>query len=581
MRYKTIIVPIFLVLLIALVIYTRFVGLDWGLPYPMHPDERNMVISILQLDCKTVVFQECFNPHFFAYGQFPLYLTFIISMLVQPLLGEFEVLHFETVTLVLRSVSAIASLIMVFYLYKILSYLFRLTRLQSVMTVLLLTFIPAFIQFSHYGTTESLLMMFVSVLIYYSILFVDQKIEMGKYVRIVGILLGIAFSTKVSAGLFASIPFFALLFRMIDDRSWGDVGRYWFALMKVAAFSIVFFIITSPFNIIDWEGFVHSMNYESAVGLGIYKAFYTRQFEFTIPFLFQLIKILPYTLGWPMYILSLLGLFLLPSRKHYNLMRLVFLVLFIPNAFMYAKWTRFIAPVFPIAVLLGTSFFYNLVKILPNVLAKPLLTIGTLVIIVPGIAYLTIYKTPDVRFVASRWMYENISSSTSILAETANVVDVPIPSDLVDPETVFSTRLHPISFDFYELDNNPDLSEELKTDIYLSPYIFVPSRRIFWNHTCYVAENEEIVRNSYDSVGSGYETDRCNKLNEKYPLLNIYYEALFENQLGYEKVAEFTSFPRIEFFGQTIIEFPDEAAEETWTVFDHPVIRVYKRVNSP
>ncbi len=579
MRYKTIIVPIFLFLLIALVIYTRFVGLDWGLPYPMHPDERNMVISILQLDCKTIVFQECFNPHFFAYGQFPLYLTFIISMLVQPLLGEFDVLHFETVTIALRSVSAIASLIMVFYLYKILAHLFRLTGLQSVMTVLLLTFIPAFIQFSHYGTTESLLMMFASVLIYYSLLFVDHKMETGKYVRVIGILLGLAFSTKISAGLFASVPFFALLLRMIEEKSWSNFGRYWFALMKIAAFSIVFFIITSPFNIIDWEGFVHSMNYESAVGLGIYKAFYTRQFEFTIPFLFQFVKIFPYTLGWPMYILSLLGFLLLPWGKHYNLLRLVFLTLFIPNAFMYAKWTRFIAPVFPIAVLLGVSFFYTLIQLLPKI-AKPLLITGTLVSIVPGMAYLTIYQTPDIRFVASRWMYENISSSTSILAETANVVDVPIPSDLVDPETVYNTRLHPISFNFYELDNNPDLSEELKTSVAISPYIFVPSRRIFWNHTCYVADREEIVYKPYDSILSGYENDRCSKLTQMYPLLNIYYEALFEHQLGYEKVAEFTSFPRIEFFGRTIIEFPDEAAEETWTVFDHPVIRVYKRVDS-
>ncbi len=579
MRFKTIIVSLFLILLLSLVIYTRFVGLDWGLPYPMHPDERNMVVSILQLDCKTPVFQECYNPHFFAYGQFPLYLTFILSMLVRPLLGEFEVLRFETVTLVLRSVSAIASLIMVLYLYRILDHLFKLTKLRAVVAVLLLTFVPSFIQFSHYGTTESLLMMFVSILLYYSVRYLDHNIHTAKYVRTTGILLGLAFSTKVSAGLLAAIPFFVLMYRFIEERSWEKIGLYWFALMKIAAFSTLFCVITSPFNIIDWEGFVHSMNYESAVGLGTYRAFYTRQFEYTIPFIFQFIKIFPYTLGWPMFVLSAAGFFLLPWNRHYNLMRFIFLVLFIPNAVMYAKWTRFIAPVFPVSVLFGTAFLYYLLQeTVP--FSRSLLIAGTFVIILPGIAYLTIYQTPDVRFVASRWMYENIPSTTSILAETANVVDVPLPNPLVEPEKVYSTLLHPISFDFYELDNNQDLPDELAADIRISPYIFVPSRRIFWNHTCFVNEKGIIGLKTYDRLLSGYETDRCENLRKEYPLLNIYYEALFDGELGYEQVAEFTSYPRIEIFGRTLIEFPDEAAEETWTVFDHPVIRVYQRVQT-
>jgi len=42
-------------------------------------------------------------------------------------------------------------------------------------------------------------------------------------------------------------------------------------------------------------------------------------------------------------------------------------------------------------------------------------------------------------------------------------------------------------------------------------------------------------------------------------------------------VAEFNSYPKITLFGKTFIEFPDENAEETWSVFDHPVIRIYKK----
>jgi hypothetical protein len=63
-------------------------------------------------------------------------------------------------------------------------------------------------------------------------------------------------------------------------------------------------------------------------------------------------------------------------------------------------------------------------------------------------------------------------------------------------------------------------------------------------------------------------------------VLKKYYEDLFSGKSGFTKVAEFSSYPRIQLFGKTIFEFPDESAEETFTVFDHPVMRVYKR-NGP
>ena len=40
-----------LLLLFLVLIYTRVVGLNWGLPYPMHPDERNMANAITSMTC--------------------------------------------------------------------------------------------------------------------------------------------------------------------------------------------------------------------------------------------------------------------------------------------------------------------------------------------------------------------------------------------------------------------------------------------------------------------------------------------------------------------------------------------------
>jgi len=72
----------------------------------------------------------------------------------------------------------------------------------------------------------------------------------------------------------------------------------------------------------------------------------------------------------------------------------------------------------------------------------------------------------------------------------------------------------------------------------------------------------------------------CSDLEKQYPLLTQYYSDLFSGALGFKQVAEFNSYPKLSFFGKTLIEFPDEQAEETWTVFDHPVVRIYKRVRS-
>lgn len=46
-RYSVIIYALLFLVLLS----TRFVNLGWGLPYPMHPDERNMVDAITKLRC--------------------------------------------------------------------------------------------------------------------------------------------------------------------------------------------------------------------------------------------------------------------------------------------------------------------------------------------------------------------------------------------------------------------------------------------------------------------------------------------------------------------------------------------------
>jgi len=82
-----------------------------------------------------------------------------------------------------------------------------------------------------------------------------------------------------------------------------------------------------------------------------------------------------------------------------------------------------------------------------------------------------------------------------------------------------------------------------------SDYFLVQSRRVFANHL---------------------------RLPNQFPRTAKFYTALFTDKLGFEQIKEFHSYPELSFFGWKM-EFPDEMAEETWSVFDHPVVRIFKK----
>lgn len=606
-----------IIVLLALLFYTRFVGLDWGLPYPMHPDERNMAVAVQQLNCTRFPanYQQitnCLNPHFFAYGQFPLYLAYGGIQLSHLIWGVSTQPTYIEATMALRIISALSSIFLVYVLLKIIELVTlkseNKTFSSQVLALIFLIFQPYTIQFAHFGTTESLLMLLYSLIIYYSLrlLSIGNSKHSTKHVFFLALFSGLALGTKTSSLLFLGVPLLVMIWdisntiggiiegaqkraekvrpagiaafeHFLGSLNCDGIYRKIITLFIYLLFTSFFFILSSPHSLLNWNDFIGSMNYESAVGLGTYKAFYTRQFEGTIPVMFQFEKILPYVLGWPQLIMGLLGFVFLPwftkqqvarAKGHpdtraslpngkgalagmravtesvvlnqYNLLRFALLLSFLPVSFFYAKWTRFIAPSFPLFSLLAFVFLIYFLR--KN---KVLITLAMAVVILPGIAYLSIYLAPDIRFMASEWIYKNIPAQSKILTETANVVDLPI----IPPTYQSSPNNYLISsFNFYDLDVVPQLQIDLSEALNQADYIIIPSRRIFKNHP-----------------------------KNTYPLLTDYYEKLFSPSGKYEKIAEFSSYPHITFFGKNLIKLSDENAEETWTVFDHPVIRIYKK----
>jgi hypothetical protein len=544
--------------------YTRFVGIDWGLPFPMHPDERNIAAAIQDLDCPSgSSMKECFNPHFFAYGQFPIYSAYAMVRTWHFIRGfGNQSIGFVEATLALRFISILSSLLNLYFIIRIVA-LFQNPKTLSLRTIilciLLFTFVPYAIQFSHFGTTESLLMALYTGIIYYSLRILNSGDDTTA-LYMSSLLAGAAIGTKVSSLFFLGVPIIAIV-QSKNSSVFSKIlafGTFLFFTICAAAFF-------SPHNLISYDDFRGAMNYEIGIGQGTVVAFYNRQFDNTLPLLFHFARIFPYVFGSLQFVIAFLAMLFLPYTRKFNLLRIAFFLYFIPTSILYAKWTRFIAPIFPIL----TIFVIFAVDRTLSKFKSNFISVFFLLLLLPGLAYLSIYKNNDVRFKASEWIKKNISTSTHILSETANVVDIPIQSGY-----------NVASFDLYHVDTDPSLQEKLSFFTQDADYIFIPSRRIFANNTCYRFIDGDIFqkKDGISIILDGYKTDTCSQLTKKYPLINSYYDRLFSQQLPYRKVAEITSYPHISLFGKKIYEIRDENAEETWTVFDHPVIRIYKRI---
>lgn len=615
---------VFAVVFTALLIVTRFVNLPWGLPYPMHPDERNMAVSIMQMECRELFSPGCLDPEFYAYGQFPLYLAYTMARLFHVVMGMGDAgISFEEATMALRVISAASSVVTGWLLLLIVVILAKkaalsvqgaaklsaLPRWMVYPAAAAIVFVPGLIQLAHFGTTEALLMLLYTTIAYHSLKLFEKRLSPLGYALQTGLATGAALATKVSALPYALVPLAALLL----SYPWPTIGTKWACadclarsmrgLARLASIGMLFIAVSlviglglSPYNWIEFDKFMNSMSYESAVGFGTALVFYTRSFYGTAPVLFQFGTILPYALGLPLLILFMVGFFFLPwKHRGFLLLRIMFLLYFLPQSFLYAKWTRFIAPVFPLMVAIAVCalvFWYaattqRFKSARRQVLAWWLFAGVVLTACLPGAAVLSIYVNPDVRYTASRWIFENIPDGAYILAETANVVDIPIAVPNTEPQLPPRGYQY-ISFDFYNLDDNPFLGKELETHLARAEYVFVNSRRVFKNHTC--LEPGSIRKKALISIDQRLpvpiytpifdQLARCESLRQRYPQLHAYYDRLF-NSGEYRLVGEFTSFPMISVAGYPILELPDENAEETWTVFDHPVIRIYQRVRTP
>lgn len=528
---KTNLPEVFLISLIVLIGgFLRFYKINWGDGYFFHPDEYHIVNSVNQLSLPNQM-----NPNFFSYGSFTIYLIYFTKLILLKL--GFPA-NYSLVFFIGRFYSALfstLSLVAIFFLTKRLIKKISISLLVTFLTA----FTPGLIQQAHFATPESSLTFWLSLTIFLIISWLeDKKI---KLLYLSAITLGVASAVKIVALSF--LPIYSLLILEIRGVFRKHFVQKTKQLFIIFAISCASFLIFFPYSFLDWEHFRNSLSYEGSVADGSQVVFYTRQFINTLPIIFQFQKILPYSLGPALLVFGILGFLvliqnILKKSLPHAVIFLGFVLFFLSNALLFAKWVRFVAPTFPFWAIFTGLFIDKLEATGKSKLANTVTAAAIFFTVIWSAMFFSIYTKEDIRISATNWIQENIRTGSFILTESRNMLEVPLTGNYKK-----------VVFDFYDLDQKPLMLNELSKNIRGADYFIIQGRRIYKNHQ---------------------------RLADQYPLINNFYFNLFQGTLGFTKLTEFTSYPELSISGISF-EIPDEDAEETWSVFDHPRIIVFKK----
>lgn len=512
-----------LALIFLITAYLRFVNLNWDQGLALHPDERNIAMAVSKLN-----WPEQTDPEFYAYNGLPLFLADISTQIVSFLTSDHSwQSDLGKINLITRAYSATFALLSVFFFYLIAKKIFS-KNVVFIVTFLATTTVT-FIQHAHFGVTESLLVLELLILTWLSIRFIQEK--KPRFLLTLAIVLGLSFATKTSALSYAIIPVCSIF--LIYKFKF----KAFLQIFTLLVFSFLFFYLASPNTFYHFQQFLSIMHYEQAIAGGQQKIFYTMQFIDSIPYLFHLKTLLWQTSPLLLLTASLGSYFFFKNTKKYQMLwplLLFSIIYFLYIGSWYAKFNRYLMPVIPALILLTGITFDQL----NNKHFKQLLI--AFLLITHGLwalAFMNIYQTEHSRITASHWIEDNIADNSVILHEER---DVRLPIVLSQSKNYQYSLL-----ELYQVDS-PEKINDLSKQLSFGDYLLIASQRLY-----------RTIPKSVD-----------------HPYTSNYYQLLFAEELGYQKIMEFSSYPKL--LG---LEINDDGVEETFKVFDHPRIFIFKNVN--
>lgn len=567
----------------------RFNGLEWDDGRHLHPDERFLTSVTNDLDWPDT-FASYFDPKasslspyslpnmgLYVYGTVPVYLVKWAAV-------QLDRNTYDAIPLVGRVLSALFDLASILLLFLIGRRLYG--EKVGLLAAALLSLSVLNIQLSHFYTVDTFTNFFV-VAAFYFLLRASASGRWGLY-ALTGLLLGLGLASKISIFtlgvpilMAAGIDFYER-FRQSDSFT-AALEPVLVRLLTVFFLAALTFRLVQPIAFSgpdfwnwslnpEWKGDVDE---QGRILAGDADLPWLQQWTGRSSF-YALYNLIVWGLGIPLGLAALSGIGLagyeLGRRgKRAHLLPLTYvLVTFAYHALIFVKFMRYFLPIYPFLALFAAYFLVSLIRWSDSgqslmgeashlvargsrwahqVLARArhlsriipaIVLLGTLL---HAVAFSAIYSRPHSRVEASRWMYANIPAGSTLANEHW---DDWLPLGGVDGKTAYGGNglFRSVELTNYHADT-PQKLDELVAKLSQADYLILSSNRL---------------------------SDSITRLPIRYPLMGRYYEMLFDGELGFERIAEFTSYPSI--LG---LQIPDQMAEESFTVYDHPRVQLFKK----
>jgi len=551
----------------------RLYNVNWDQGFHLHPDERAITLSVVKLAFPSSLAEflspdSPWNPKFFAYGSLPLYLLYVSGQVMKglnPLLAEYA-----NINLIGRYLSAFFDLGTVLFVFLI------ARRLLSVRFGLLAAFFYGIsvlpIQLSHFYAVDTLLTFFITATLYLLLRYYETP--MIRYALLVGMMFGAALATKISASvLVVSLGFTLgaeLLLLFLKQSHQPHIllprltrflvlllGRGLLILLTAA----ITFLILEPYAVLDFPTFLKQTLEQSQMTKSAFTFPYTLQYVGKIPYVYEIKNILFFGLGPVLALLSFSGILLLTvhairkDKREKWAQELILVVFFwvyfaIVGSFAIG-FMRYMLPVYPILTIAAAFFAKNLNIHLKTYIRPPLSFIFTILfflsLFIWPLSFLMIYTRENTRVQASNWIHRKIPSGATLAVEHWDDA-LPLTGQ---------GKYRILTFNLYDPDT-PEKWRIIRQQLRETEYIILASNRLY----------TPLMKLTNCDV---LPADRC------YLETALYYQQLFAGSLGFTKVADITSYPTIPF---TSWQINDQKADESFTVYDHPRVLIFKKVNS-
>ena len=542
---------ILLISIILLGFFFRIIGLNWDQNQHLHPDERFLTMVLTDIDVPNSFLQylnpttSTLNPYnrghsFFVYGSFPINAIKILGQLTGT--ATYDRIHFLG-----RFVTAILDTLIIFLIYLIAKKIFNLKI--ALWSAFLYSICVLPIQLAHFYTVDPFLNFFI-VLSFYFLIKIKHENKFLKNIILLSISFAIAIACKISAIFFAPIIFLFFIFYFIKTPQ-----KFFIYGMTLSIITILVFRLNQPQvfssgNFLNWKlnpQFVSNIQELQSYS----KASYFPpgiQWLKTQPLIFPLKNMIFWGLGLPLGIIFIFSIFysiyfIFKKKFHqqFNLFLVLFWILFLffYQGFQHVTTMRYFLPIYPFICLLS-AFFISQIKYLNR---PPIKLILLLILLIYPLSFISIYFKDHTRVTASKEIYQNIAVGSTIATE---YWDDALPLSVGN-----------YSYSLYQNQEiavaDPDSTEKM-TKI-----------------------NNQLSRSNYIILSSNRFYLPIPKNSDHFPQTTKYYQSLFDGSLGFQKVAEFTSYPCFPPIGKSLFCIDDTNAEEAFTVYDHPKVIIFQK----